>query len=99
MPGDPLGIANHGQQMAGRQGFLAVVTDTDLFWQEKGISNCPTELVAALGLGTPVNAAVPGDLIGGTVNSARWFVIEQAIDLLVENKLTDHPASVMRVPR
>ena len=46
----PLGVADHRQQVTGRQPFLAVVPNTDLLRQEEGIDNGSAKLVSVLGL-------------------------------------------------
>ena len=76
MPGDPLGVADHGQQMTGRQRVLAVVAYADFVRKQEGIRDRPAELVAALGLGAPMDTAVSCDLVGNAVYVSRRLVVE-----------------------
>ena len=99
MPGDPLGVAHHRQEVTSRERFLAVVPHTDLLGQKEGISDGAAELVAVLGLRTPVDPAVTSDIVRVSVDFPDRLVIQKTIRLLAENILTDHPATVVGVSR
>ena len=99
MPGDPLGVAHHRQQVTSRKRFLAVVPNTDLLGQEEGISDGATELVAVLGLRAPVDPAVTTDIVRVSVDFPGRLVIQKTIRLLAKDILADHPATVVGVSR
>jgi len=97
VPRDPPGVADHRQEVTGRQPFMDGVTHADLLGQQVRVGDRPAKLVAPLGLGTPVDAAVTLDLLWSSIDRPRRVVVEQAIDLFVEDELTDQPAPVGRV--
>ena len=63
MPGDPLGVAHHRQEVSSRKPLLAVVAHADLLGQEERIGDGAAELVAVLGLRAPVDPAVTSDIV------------------------------------
>ena len=95
MARNPFGVPHHRQKVTGRQTLARTVSDSYFFRQQKRVCDGSAELVSMLGFGAPMNSAVSLDLVCDSVDFAGWAVIEQAIDLLVEDKLTDQPSAIL----
>ena len=52
-----------------------------------------------LRFGAPVDSAVSLNLVRCSIDFPGWAVIEQAIDFLIEYKLTDQPSAIRCGPR
>ena len=99
MASNSLGVADHCQQMTGRQRVIGIVANTDFVREQEWVCYRPAKLVAVFGFGAPMNTAVSRDFLCCAVDTARRLVVEEAVGLFVEDILADHPAPVMSVSR
>ena len=84
-----LRVSDHRQEVAGSQPGVCTVANPNLFREQEWVRNCPSKLVPAFRLGAPVNSAIAADRPGIPVNIPGRIIVEQAIDLLIEDKLAD----------
>ena len=94
VPGNLLGIGDHGQQVTACEHRIVVVTHADIRRQQEGIGNTLPQRSSATA-GTQVNAIVTDDSHPLAIDGSHPYMVNQFIDLGIENKLANQPASVV----